>query len=145
MGTSPHHDRVRSVKSRICVTLSRYAGGGATTSAANPISLLLDLAGDDVYEAKGGPAFGAGILGHGMLLDVEGNDRYHADYNACGMASFGVGLLVDRDGKDKYEIDRVGQGAAFFGIAALCDFKGDDEYRCFMEAQGFGGVSGCGL
>ena len=123
----------------------RYAGGGATTSAANPISLLLDLAGDDVYEAKGGPAFGAGILGYGLLLDVKGNDRYSAEHSACGMASFGVGLLVDRDGKDKYEIDRVGQGAAFFGVAALCDFKGDDEYRCFTEAQGFGGVKGCGL
>jgi hypothetical protein len=123
----------------------RYASGGATISAAHPISLLLDLAGDDVYEAKGGPAFGAGILGYGLLLDAAGNDIYRADHLACGMASFGVGILMDRGGKDKYEIDRVGQGAAFFGVGVLCDLKGDDEYRCFMEAQGFGGVKGCGV
>ncbi|HVS35416.1 MAG TPA: hypothetical protein VMS17_07510 [Gemmataceae bacterium] len=123
----------------------RYASGGATTSAANPISLLLDLAGDDVYEAKDGPAFGAGILGYGFLLDFAGDDVYKADRLACGMASFGVGMLLDRSGKDKYEIDRLGQGAAFFGVGVLSDLKGDDEYHCFQEAQGFGGTMGCGV
>jgi hypothetical protein len=122
----------------------RYASGGATTSAGHPISLLLDLAGDDVYEAKGGPAFGAGILGYGFLLDVAGNDVYRAGHLACGAASFGVGVLLDRGGKDKYEIDRVGQGAAFFGVGVLSDLAGADEYRCFQQAQGFGGVKGCG-
>jgi hypothetical protein len=120
----------------------RYASGGATTSAAHPISLLLDLAGDDVYETKAGPAFGAGILGYGFLLDAGGNDVYRADCLACGMASFGVGVLLDRGGKDRYEIDRVGQGAAFFGVGVLSDLKGDDEYHCFQQAQGFGGTRG---
>jgi hypothetical protein len=123
----------------------RYAAGGATTSAAHPISLLLDLAGDDVYEAKGGPAFGAGILGYGFLLDAGGNDTYHADHLACGVASFGVGILLDRSGRDTYEIDQVGQGAAYFGVGILSDLKGDDEYRCFTQAQGFAGVKGCGV
>ncbi len=123
----------------------RYASGGATTSAAHPISLLLDLAGDDLYESKSGPAFGAGILGYGFLLDAAGDDIYKADRLACGMASFGVGVLLDRSGKDKYEIDQLGQGAAFCGIGVLSDLKGDDEYRCFQEAQGFGGTKGCGV
>jgi hypothetical protein len=123
----------------------RYASGGATTSAAHPISLLLDLAGDDVYETNAGPAFGAGILGYGFLLDAGGNDVYRADRLACGMASFGVGVLLDRGGKDRYEIDRVGQGAAFFGVGVLSDLKGDDEYHCFQQAQGFGGTRGCGV
>ncbi len=123
----------------------RYASGGATTSAAHPISLLLDLAGDDVYECKGGPAFGAGILGYGFLFDASGKDVYRADRLACGMASFGVGVLLDMSGKDEYEIDRVGEGAAYFGVGVLSDLAGDDEYRCFTQAQGFGGVRGCGI
>ena len=61
----------------------------------------------------GGPAFGAGILGYGFLLDVAGDDVYKADRLACGMAAFGVGVLLDRSGKDKYEIDLLGQEAAF--------------------------------
>jgi hypothetical protein len=123
----------------------RYASGAATTSATHPIALLLDLAGDDVYEAKGGPAFGAGILGYGFLFDAAGNDVYKADHLACGTGSFGVGILLDRGGKDRYEIDRVGQGAAFCGIGVLSDLTGDDEYHCFKEAQGFGGTRGCGV
>jgi hypothetical protein len=123
----------------------RYASGGATMSADNPISLLLDLAGDDVYEAKGGPAFGAGILGYGFLLDAAGNDVYRMDRLACGVGVFGVGMLLDRDGKDRYEIDQLGQGAAFFGIGVLSDLAGDDEYHCFQQAQGFGGTRGCGV
>jgi hypothetical protein len=123
----------------------RYASGGATTSAAHPISLLLDLAGNDVYEAKNGPAFGAGILGYGLLLDAAGDDHYRADSLICGVASFGVGVLLDRSGKDVYELDRVGQGAAFCGVGVLSDLKGDDTYRCFLQAQGFGGVKGCGV
>src|SRR5262249_36203385 len=98
----------------------------------------------DTYLAEGGPAFGAGVLGYGLLLDAAGDDLYRADHLACGAASFGVGLLVDRAGKDRYEIDHVGQGAAFFGVGVLGDGKGDDEYRCFMQAQGFGGTRGCG-
>ena len=74
-----------------------------------------------------------------------GNDTYRADHLGCGLASFGVGLLVDRGGKDRYEIDRVSQGAAYFGIGILSDLTGDDEYRCFTQAQGFGGVKGCGV
>jgi hypothetical protein len=123
----------------------KYASGGASTSADHPISLLIDLAGDDTYESKDGPAFGAGVLGYGFLLDVAGNDTYRVEHVGCGAASFGVGVLIDRDGKDKYEVDRGGQGAAFVGAGILADLAGDDEYHCFMHAQGFGGVRGCGV
>ncbi|HEY3787643.1 MAG TPA: hypothetical protein VGL71_02255 [Urbifossiella sp.] len=123
----------------------RYGSGTATASATHPISLLLDLAGNDVYEAKNSPAFGAGILGYGLLLDAAGDDTYRAETLACGVASFGVGILLDRSGKDRYQLDRVGQGAAFHGIGILADLKGDDTYRCFQQAQGFGGVKGCGV
>lgn len=123
----------------------RYGSGAATASATHPVSLVIDLAGDDVYQAEGGPAFGAGVLGYGLLLDAAGNDLYRAESLSCGVASFGVGLLLDRAGKDRYEIDHVGQGAAFFGVGVLSDVQGDDEYRCFLQAQGFGGTKGCGV
>jgi len=122
-----------------------YQSGGAATSPANPVGLLLDLAGDDTYEAKSDGAFGAGVFGYGFHLDAAGNDTYKGPGMACGAGVFGAGALLDRSGKDRYEINRLGEGAAYHGIGILSDLAGDDAYHCFTQAQGFGGVRGVGV
>lgn len=140
-----------------------YYGGGATYDAMHPVSVLLDLAGDDRYlerpelahtpvaqfagrrAGSKRPTFGAGVLGYGILIDVAGNDLYRSLNNTQGRGLFGVGLLQDRSGNDRYDCYMLGQGSASFGVGVLADLSGSDEYRCFTASQGFGATKGGGL
>lgn len=120
--------------------------GGANASAANPVSILLDLAGDDRYEASDSvvASQGGGRLGYAFLLDVAGKDTYVAPRAAQGFGALGVGLLRDEAGDDTYRVSEVGQGAAVFGVGVLVDLAGTDKYECLRYSQGFGYTLGSG-
>jgi hypothetical protein len=120
-----------------------YAGFAAPMSELQGISVVIDLEGDDVYEA-GSLGLATGRLGVGMLVDFSGNDRYRLAAGSGGAGFAGIGLLVDREGDDRYEGSRFTQGAAIGGIGLLLDRSGDDEYRSFGYAVGFGGPRGIG-
>ena len=140
-----------------------YYGGGATWDSEHPVSVLVDLKGDDRYletpdlattpvarypgrrNGSPHPTFGAGVLGYGLLVDVSGNDQYRSVVHAQGYGWFGVGLLMDRAGDDCYECYVCGQGSAEFGVGILADIAGTDAYRCFVHSQGAGATKGCGL
>jgi hypothetical protein len=124
-----------------------YEGGGATLGADNPISVLIDLKGNDVYRStdKVLPSFGAGVLGYGFLIDLAGNDTYSAVRFSQGSAVFGVGCLLDLQGDDRYTARMHSQGSAQFGIGILSDIGGDDHYEGFVGIQGFGSTKGFGL
>lgn len=125
----------------------RYAAGGCPRDVRQPASVLIDLAGDDGYEAPATVAgtFGCGRLGTGILVDVAGNDRYQAAEFTQGAALFGFGALWDLAGDDQYECLAFGQGAACAGVGALIDDAGADRYLCTSYAQGYGYTLGCGL
>ena len=121
---------------------------GAPADPDLPLSVLVDLAGDDRYLPApfGLPTQGAGVLGVGILWDVEGKDSYAADGPlAQGVAQVGVGLLMDESGDDRYTAAGSSQGAAFFGVGMLADADGNDRYQCHGECQGFGGSGGAGI
>lgn len=108
----------------------RYEGtqpgiqGGAVVGG----SILVDVAGDDIYSARD-IAQGSALVGVGMLVDLAGNDRYLGFRRVQGQALGGVGLLLDRDGKDDYRAAMWGQGMAGpWGFATLEDVEGDDHY-----------------
>jgi len=124
-----------------------YLGGGANVSSANPCSVLIDLAGNDTYECTtdGIPSFGAGVFGYGALVDLAGDDLYHAQQVSQGSGLFGVGLLLDESGKDCYSVITDGQAAGTFGTGVLADLSGDDIYGCYRSAQGYGFTLGAGL
>lgn len=122
-----------------------YWAGAGTTDAAHPISLLLDLSGNDRYEARGGFAFGGGVLGYGLLVDAGGDDYYRVETLGQGAGLAGVGALVDRDGDDTYETRRLAQAAAVYGVGLISDLRGDDRYYCFQLAQAMAGPRGCAL
>ncbi len=125
----------------------RWVGGaGATTSLRNPVSLALDLEGDDVYSNADDelPAQGAAILGAAMLLDISGDDRYTSGRLSQGAAMLGVGVLADLSGEDVYSMKTSGQGAGYFGVGLLIEGSGDDEYTLWGDGQGYGGVGGVG-
>ncbi len=117
---------------------------GSTTSLELPVSVAIDLAGNDIYRCvdPDTPSQGAGILGVGVLLDRAGNDRYEARQYAQGSGTFGLGLLWDDEGDDDYRIQYSGQGASNFGVGILVDVDGNDRYYLWGDGQGFGGQGG---
>ena len=120
-----------------------YRGStGATGSPMQPVSLAVDLSGNDRYVAEDErtPAQGSGLFGTGVLIDVAGDDLYEARGSSQGYGLFGTGLLADLAGNDRYVLEVEGQGAAEFGVGILMDLAGDDGYNLVSGGQGFGGV-----
>jgi hypothetical protein len=120
-----------------------YAGFAVPIDETQGIGVVIDLEGDDVYEA-GSLGLATGRLGVGMLVDGAGNDRYRFDSGSGGAGFAGIGLLVDLNGDDRYEGSRFTQGVAIGGIGLLLDRSGNDDYRSFGYAIGFGGPLGIG-
>ncbi len=119
-----------------------YRGGIGGSTLAQPVTLVVDVAGNDRYVAddERTNAQGSGILGTGVLIDAAGDDTYRAYGSSQGYGLFGTGLLADLRGNDRYELIVEGQGAAEFGVGLLFDLAGDDAYRIVSAGQGFGGV-----
>ncbi len=117
----------------------RVAAG--CTFEDTPISVLIDLGGDDIYTADKNDGFtqGAGVFGAGMLFDMKGNDSYEAGRLAQGSCILGMGVLFDAEGDDSYELEVTGQGAGFYGLALLCDGAGSDSYNAKGYAQASAG------
>ena len=95
--------------------------------------------------APGSPAQGAGLCGIGLLLDAAGDDIYEASRYAQGVGQFGLGACIDLGGRDRYSLGYSGQGCGYFGIGLLLDSAGDDQYILHADGQGFGGVGGVGV
>ena len=112
-----------------------------------PLAVIVDFAGDDEYVSSDStvPGIGGAVLGMSVLVDLAGNDRYEAVNVAQGGAIFGVGLMQDGVGDDVYKALRFSQGAATFGIGILADSSGMDSLFCLQKSQGFGYTAGCGL
>ncbi|MAE61786.1 MAG: hypothetical protein CMJ49_10585 [Planctomycetaceae bacterium] len=116
-----------------------------TTTVERPILIIVDQAGDDIYRGTKPGVQGGAIIGLSLLIDHAGDDRYEARDVAQGAALAGVGVLIDLAGNDTYLGDRRVQGSAFGGAAILIDAKGDDDYRAALLAQAVGGPLGFGL
>lgn len=119
---------------------------GATSSLSVPVSIAVDVAGDDRYEAADEMILtqGSGFFGSGALVDLEGNDAYSAGRCSQGYGFFGTGLLADFGGRDAYRLGTGGQGAGFWGVGLLFERAGDDEYAMDGTGQGYGGIGGVG-
>jgi hypothetical protein len=124
-----------------------YYGAVAASGPDRPVSILIDLGGDDRYmnDHQGVPSQGAGVLGYGFLLDLEGNDTYETKTFSQGCGRFGVGVLYDAQGNDTYASLGFSQGAGLYGIGILFDRTGDDVYNTVYYAQGYGFSLGLGL
>jgi len=125
---------------------------GANTSASNPVSMAIDLGGDDLYtydEMKG-----VKVAPGRMPPDADGTvkgagrdwlrPQSYSNYNRQGSGRLGYGVLVDLGGgKDVYRSPRMAQGHAQFGVGLLWDDGGDDHYmgEKGVQASAFGGVA----
>ncbi len=109
-------------------------------------SVLIDLAGNDVYDSDTTLSLACGMFGAAMLVDVAGNDHYRVRESGIGCAWYGSGVLMDMAGNDRYVTDRAwGEAAAHIGAAVLSDWGGDDEYVCAQQSQGMGSTLGAAL
>jgi hypothetical protein len=116
-----------------------------TVNFQRPVLILIDLDGNDRYEGAKPGIQGGAVMGISMLIDVAGNDVYRAQDVAQGSALCGVGILVDFAGDDQYLGLRRCQGQALGGLGILLDRAGRDRYHAAMWAQGFGAPLGFGV
>jgi len=107
-------------------------------------TIIIDLAGSDIYNAMTDFALASGCMSAGLLFDMQGDDIYNGKDFSCGSGYFGFGLLFDASGHDKYIGDTHIQGSGTFGMGILIDEGGNDEYTGALYAQGFGGPEGWG-
>ncbi|MDP8228829.1 MAG: HEAT repeat domain-containing protein [Candidatus Electryoneaceae bacterium] len=121
---------------------------GAMGELNHPYSLVIDLEGDDYYDAQNSDVcHGSGFLGIGVLIDRNGNDSYRSGNYAQGSGFFGIGVLDDYNGDDDRRGGYFLQGAGHCGVGMLLDDggEGDDRYMAFTWAQGFASTFGYGL
>lgn len=124
-----------------------YGRIGANYDRFYPVSIAVDLSGHDVYRAASDDisSFGAGVMGVGLLWDVQGDDTYDGPRRSCGAGLFGVGVLVDGGGDDIYRSVDSAQGWGMAGLGLLLDFEGRDRYESYRMSQGAAGPAGVGL
>ncbi len=107
--------------------------------ASGGVALLLDEAGDDVYEAGNFSQGGGYYFGWGTLVDRSGNDRYLGSRYAQAFAAHqAIGYLEDDAGNDIYRTTRdVGQSCSWDQtVTFLIDRAGDDSYSAGGFALG---------
>ena len=101
-----------------------------TFTSYTPLSIIIDVAGNDIYDATAGAPLAAGIAGMGFLADLGGNDRYIGQHVSFGCGLMGVGVLLDESGNDVYRGQAFTLGAGALGLGIVCDAAGNDEYQC---------------
>jgi len=111
-------------------------------SIRRPVLVTIDLEGDDTYEATKPGVQGSAVMGISMLLDVAGDDLYRAQDMAQASCLAGAGILVDYAGNDTYIGRRRVQGQAVGGVGILVDRAGEDRYHGALWTQGMGGPLG---
>lgn len=128
---------------------SWLGGAGATGSVDNPVSIAIDLGGDDTYgyvevpDALDVP--GALVSDASGRQNVSGYAISASQTGRQGSGRYGVGMLFDLGGgNDSYASLRMSQGYGAMGVGVLYDDAGDDTYAAEAGAQG-AGVFGLGL
>ncbi len=114
---------------------------------AHPFSTVIDVAGDDFYNAAG-ETFGLAAGNHGIagIIDFAGDDRYISENDGLGCGFFGTGFIVDYQGDDLYEATGENtMGAGLAGAGLLLDLSGNDQYCGYIGTMGFAQTLGVGL
>lgn len=118
-------------------------------STAGGIGMLLDLAGNDLYEAQ---VFAQGVgyyEGLGLLLDDGGDDRFDAAWYAMGAGvHHAAGILLDRGfGNDAYRSSHemvLGSGNDL-SVGVFVDEGGDDDYAVGQLSLGMAHANSTGI
>lgn len=117
--------------------------------AHNPISVFMDMRGNDEYVSEhDGADPSVGFLGLGLLWDGAGRNQYTGNWLAQGAGFMGAGVLVDVSAGQKTtpgsRIEATGhaQGFALEGLGLLWAGAADDTLIALTHAQGSAGPGG---
>lgn len=129
-----------------------YNNAGASQLASDfdpetldyPVSVHIDLAGNDRYRENQSTSMGAGYQGIGVFYEISGNDQYYCPQYCMGGATAGVGTMRDADGHDIY-IARNSLGYASNGLGYNRDDAGDDTRNGSIGVGGYSTGEGVGL
>ncbi len=136
------------------VSLAQGAGYGRRAdysdgrSWAGGVGMLIDVQGSDRYLCG---VFGQGVGywgGVGLLIDLQGDDVREGVWYVQGAgAHFAIGYLEDRLGDDRYlAAMNMAMGAGHdFSIGYLIDFAGNDAYNAPSLALGGANANGVGV
>jgi len=129
------------------ISMSQGFGYGLRPYFSGGVGLLVDGAGNDLYNSD---IFGQGASfwwALGGLIDYGGNDQYISYQYAQGNGThFSLGALIDISGDDLYSSKGVSQGCGHdlaFGL--LLDCAGKDQYNAFDLSQAAGSGNGIGM
>ena len=121
------------------------SAGGANGLVGHPISIVIDLDGNDEFVSRHSFSQGSGVFGIGILAALGSNCTFQAKHLSQGAGFFGCGFLMTGPGQQTFEADTFCQGAGAFGAGILWQRGGDTRYKAAHMTQGFGGTSGIGL
>jgi hypothetical protein len=136
------------------VSMAQGAGYGRRAdysdgrSWAGGVGMLIDVQGSDRYTCG---VFGQGVGywgGVGMLIDLQGDDVREGTWYVQGAAAhFAIGYLEDRLGNDRtLAALNMAIGAGHdFSIGYYIDFAGNDEYNAPSLALGGANANGIGI
>lgn len=136
------------------VSLSQGCGYGRRAdytdghSLAGGVGMLIDVQGNDRYTCG---VFGQGVGywgGTGLAIDLQGDDiREGVWYVQGASAHFAIGYLEDRLGNDRYSATmNMAQGAGHdFGLGYLLESDGNDTYDAPSLALGGANANGIGI
>ncbi|MDZ4814976.1 MAG: HEAT repeat domain-containing protein [Verrucomicrobiota bacterium] len=111
-----------------------------------PVSILIDCGGDDNYQSKKSFSQGVGLFGIGLLIDESGNDTFTARHMSQGAAFFGIGVVWCGPGDRDFKGELFCQSASIFGSGYLIqDTAGKTDYRALASSQAFAGPRGVSL
>ena len=118
---------------------------------AGGLGVLIDVDGNDLYEA-GNFSQGVGYwYGTGLLWDGGGNDVYRSVYFTQGSgAHFAIGALIDESGDDIHELGHNAGAGLGFGWDVVNAFlidrgAGNDRYEAKIISYGLGEVRSNGI
>lgn len=93
----------------------------------------------------GDPRFQYDAFGLGMGLGRRVLSEQAADHHALALAG-GLGIVLDLEGHDRYEASNFSLGCGYhFGIGLAMDLEGDDTWTCARYGLGAGAHMGAAL
>ena len=127
-----------------------HISAGANSSADNPVSILIDFNGEDLYAYH---EVSDPNDGDRLPSDGEGRAAPTDDYGPFtlsetarqGSGRLGIGMLFDYGGSDDvYRSLRMSQGSGILGMGLLFDDGGSETFDCEAGCQG-SGIFGIGI
>jgi len=116
-----------------------------TVGPDRPLLVVINEGGNNVFRGSKPGIQGGAVLGISMLLNVGGDNVYEAQDIAQGSAIAGVGIVIDYGPNNRYRGVRRVQGQALGGVGILMGHGGHNDYHAALWAQGLGNPLGFGL